>query len=110
MTSEFENIEEEEVITEYEKAQNYVNEIMYQDVYNSIKYDEWSAREYGEDKVDTFDTAMSLYEKGYRREVDTIEHILHKFDNCNCTDRFFEALTELEKELEKLKGGNTSGT
>lgn len=76
MTPEFENIEEEKVITEYEKAQNYVNEIMYQDVYHSIKYDEWSAREYGEDKVDTFDTAMNLYEKGYRREIDVLEEVL----------------------------------
>lgn len=110
MTPEFENIEEEEIVTEYEKAQEYVNTVMYSDIRNSITYDEWSAREYGEMTIDTFDTAMNLYEKGYRREVDTIERILRKFDNCNCTDRFFEVLTELEKELEKLKGGTTNDT
>ena len=32
-----------------------------------IDYDEWSAREYGETKVDTFGTAYRLYEKGYRK-------------------------------------------
>lgn len=38
-----------------------------------IDYDEWSAREYGETKVDTFGTAYRLYEKGYRKVKNEIK-------------------------------------
>lgn len=38
-----------------------------------IDYDEWSAREYGETKVDTFGTAYRLYEAGYRKVKDAVK-------------------------------------
>lgn len=38
-----------------------------------IDYDEWSAREYGETKVDTFGTAWRLYEAGYRKVKDSVK-------------------------------------
>jgi len=38
-----------------------------------IDYDEWSAREYGETKVDTFGTAYRLYEAGYRKVKDSVK-------------------------------------
>ena len=38
------------------------------DLQNGILcYDEWSAREYGEDKLDVYDTAEALYNAGYRK-------------------------------------------
>ena len=38
-----------------------------------IDYDEWSAREYGETKVDTFGTAYRLYEAGYRKVKNAVK-------------------------------------
>ena len=40
---------------------------------NIIDYDEWSAREYGETKVDTFGTAYRLYEAGYRKVKNAVK-------------------------------------
>ena len=34
-----------------------------------ISYDEWAGREYGEDRVDLYDTAWNLYNAGYRKVV-----------------------------------------
>lgn len=41
------------------------------DLENLIDYDEWSAREYGETKVDVYVTAMNLYNAGYRKVIST---------------------------------------
>jgi hypothetical protein len=38
-----------------------------EDLRELISYDEWSAHEYGEEKVDLYDTAMNLYNAGYRK-------------------------------------------
>ena len=38
-----------------------------EDLRKLISYDEWSALEYGEEKVDLYDTAMNLYNAGYRK-------------------------------------------
>ena len=32
-----------------------------------IDYDEWAAREYGEERVDLYSTAINLYNAGYRK-------------------------------------------
>lgn len=37
------------------------------DLRKLISYDEWAAREYGEEKVDLYDTAINLYNAGYRK-------------------------------------------
>lgn len=37
------------------------------DLEKIIDYDEWSAREYGEDRVDYYGTAINLYNAGYRK-------------------------------------------
>ncbi len=37
---------------------------------NIISYDEWSAREYGETRVDYYWTAINLLEAGYRKVED----------------------------------------
>lgn len=34
-----------------------------------IAYDEWSAREFGEEKVDYYDTAINLLKAGYRKHT-----------------------------------------
>ena len=38
-----------------------------EDLQKLIEYDEWAAREYGEDRVDTYCTAFNLYKAGYRK-------------------------------------------
>ena len=38
-----------------------------QDLQKIIDYDEWSAREYGEERVDLYSTAINLYNAGYRK-------------------------------------------
>ena len=40
------------------------------DLHKIISYDEWSAREYGENSVDYYSTAISLYNAGYRKVKD----------------------------------------
>ena len=37
------------------------------DLEKIIDYDEWAAREYGEDRVDLYSTACNLYNAGYRK-------------------------------------------
>ena len=37
------------------------------DLEKFIDYDEWAGREYGEDKVDLYGTAINLYNAGYRK-------------------------------------------
>ena len=37
------------------------------DLQNLIDFDEWTAREYGEDRVDLYSTAINLYNAGYRK-------------------------------------------
>ena len=37
------------------------------DLREIIDYDEWAAREYGEERVDLYSTAMNLYNAGYRK-------------------------------------------
>ena len=37
------------------------------DLREIIDYDEWAAREYGEERVDLYSTAMNLYKAGYRK-------------------------------------------
>ena len=37
------------------------------DLREIIDYDEWAAREYGEEKVDLYSTAINLYNAGYRK-------------------------------------------
>ena len=50
------NKKKEQMILEIEK-----------DLREIIDYDEWAAREYGEEKVDLYDTAINLYNAGYRK-------------------------------------------
>ena len=38
-----------------------------QDLQKIIDYDEWAAREYGEERVDLYSTAINLYNVGYRK-------------------------------------------
>lgn len=38
-----------------------------EDLRKIIDYDEWSAREYGEERVDYYTTAINLYNAGYRK-------------------------------------------
>jgi hypothetical protein len=38
-----------------------------EDLEKIIDYDEWAAREYGEDSVDLYSTAWNLYNAGYRK-------------------------------------------
>ena len=38
-----------------------------QDLQKIIDYDEWAAREYGEERVDLYSTAINLYNAGYRK-------------------------------------------
>ena len=38
-----------------------------QDLQKIIDYDEWEAREYGEERVDLYSTAINLYNAGYRK-------------------------------------------
>ena len=38
-----------------------------EDLEKIIDYDEWAAREYGEDRVDLYPTAWNLYNAGYRK-------------------------------------------
>ena len=40
---------------------------MSEDLEKIIDYDEWAAREYGEDRVDLYSTAWNLYNAGYRK-------------------------------------------
>lgn len=40
---------------------------IYKDLEKIIDYDEWAAREYGEDRVDLYGTAINLYNAGYRK-------------------------------------------
>ena len=40
------------------------------ELYNLIDYDEWSAREYGDTRVDYYWTAFNLIKAGYRKVVD----------------------------------------
>lgn len=37
------------------------------DLQKLIDYDEWAAREYGEDRIDLYGTAINLYNAGYRK-------------------------------------------
>ena len=37
---------------------------------NILSYDEWAALEYGDNKVDTYLTALNLYNAGYRKGID----------------------------------------
>lgn len=37
------------------------------DLREIIDYDEWAAREYGEERVDLYSTAINLYKAGYRK-------------------------------------------
>ena len=39
-----------------------------EDLQKIIDYDEWSAREYGEERVDLYSTAVNLYNAGYRKK------------------------------------------
>lgn len=47
----------------------YTEEIMQleKELHKLISYDEWSAREYGEERVDYYDTAINLLMAGYRK-------------------------------------------
>lgn len=38
-----------------------------QDLQKIIDYDEWAVREYGEERVDLYSTAINLYNAGYRK-------------------------------------------
>ena len=38
-----------------------------QDLQKIIEYDEWAAREHGEERVDLYSTAINLYNAGYRK-------------------------------------------
>lgn len=40
---------------------------IYKDLEQIIDYDEWAAREYGEERVDLYSTACNLYNAGYRK-------------------------------------------
>lgn len=73
----FELIQVEEVrkafcdMTEAEEKEYYqaISDID-NDLHKIISYDEWSAKEYGTDSVDYYDTAISLYNAGYRKVKD----------------------------------------
>ena len=105
---------QDEVLNEFEKKQSYIQEVMFNDVSEALSYDEWSAREYGEDKIDTVDTAGNLYDKGYRREVDVLESILIELKNLNINggyvedmyDEFCEYVSKFEQRIIEMKEGN----
>ena len=43
--------------------------LLEQELYELIDYDEWSAREYGEERVDYYQTAVNLLKAGYRKHI-----------------------------------------
>lgn len=49
------------------KSKKQVISEMMEDLEKIIDYDEWAAREYGEEKVDLYTTALNLYNAGYRK-------------------------------------------
>ena len=56
-----------EMSKEEQKAYNLAILNIEEDLQKIISYDEWSAREYGNVSVDYYDTAISLYNAGYRK-------------------------------------------
>lgn len=49
------------------KSKNHMILEIAEDLEKIIDYDEWAAREYGEDRVDLYSTAWNLYNAGYRK-------------------------------------------
>ena len=58
------------------RREEYIITTMNRDISDSVSYDEWAAREYGECTVDTYDMAYNLYDRGYRREEDVLKKFL----------------------------------
>ena len=50
-------------LKEYNETLNEIDK----DLHEAIDYDEWSAKEYGETKVDYYWSARNLYNMGYRK-------------------------------------------
>ena len=48
------------------------------DLREIIDYDEWAAREYGEERVDLYSTAINLYNAGYRKKKSKKKEHLHE--------------------------------
>jgi hypothetical protein len=102
-----------EVKTNYTEEELYAREeyvitTLRNDVSDSLSYDEWAAREYGECTVDTHDMAYNLYDRGYRREEDVLKKFLleqlepaaqckgHEED---ALDMFMEVVRKLRQDL-----------
>lgn len=96
---------------QFEARSNYVAKHMQKDISDAVSYDEWSAREYGEYTVDSYDTAFNLYDKGYRREVDTMEKLLIELENVNLNggyeedqlDNFYYFISNLKERVSTMK-------
>lgn len=96
---------------QFEERSNYVAKHMQKDILDAVSYDEWSAREYGDYKVDSYDTAFNLYDKGYRREVDTMEKLLIELENVNLNggyeedqlDSFYYFISKLKERVAAMK-------
>lgn len=67
LTSLVQNIPECELSDEERKANLQMRIEMEKDLNDIISYDEWACREYGETKVDYYDTTTRLYNAGYRK-------------------------------------------
>ena len=103
---------------QFEARANYVAKHMQKDISDAVSYDEWSAREFDDYKVDSYDTAFNLYDKGYRREVDTIEKLLIELENVNLNggyeedqlDNFYYFISNLKERVSVMKNriGNES--
>ena len=50
-------------------------EEMYNDLFECISYDEWSAKEYGNEAVDIYTTSEKLVAKGYRKASEVAREI-----------------------------------
>lgn len=75
---------------QFEARAHYVAKHMQKDISDAVSYDEWSAREFDDYKVDSYDTAFNLYDRGYRREVDTMEKLLIELENVNLNGGYEE--------------------
>ena len=58
---------EEEELKEYREAILAIEKDLCD---NILSYDEWAALEYGDNKVDTYWTAINLYNAGYRKVIE----------------------------------------
>lgn len=88
--------------------EEYVVTTLRGDVSDSIYYDEWAAREYGECTIDTKEMAYNLYDRGYRRAEDVLKKFLLeqlepaaqcKGHDEDALDMFMEVVRKLRQDL-----------